>query len=60
MAIDMFRRGTRLTNGNPIASGALPGHTEESNAKTETKEVQRTNTMARGVRWITNAGVRER
>ena len=25
MAIDMFRRGTRLANGDPIASGELPG-----------------------------------
>ena len=35
-------------------------HTDESDAETEAKEVQRTNTMARGLRWITNAGVWER
>ena len=43
-----------------LRQASCRAHTEESDAEKETKEVQHTNTMARGLRWITNASVRER
>jgi hypothetical protein len=60
MAIDMFRRGTRLANGDPIASGELPGPHRRERRGNKDKRSATYEYNGTGVRWITNAGVRER